>query len=98
MRRIIVTAAILSTTVLHAAAATENYRDLVRPHGHKRSAAVYQADLDACYRQVGSIRDFPDTPTFKACMLGRGYRWMSITQDPPTQGLNWTDFLPCCGQ
>jgi hypothetical protein len=53
----------------------ERYYDLIRPHGHPRSAAVHNADLDYCYSQTGAIRGLADTPEFKECMLGRGYRW-----------------------
>jgi hypothetical protein len=53
----------------------ELYRDLIRPHGHPRSAAVSQAALDFCYAQTGDVRGLADTPAFKECMLGRGYKW-----------------------
>jgi hypothetical protein len=55
----------------------ERYRDLIRPHGHPRSDAIHQADLDYCYNETGDIRAFADTPAFKKCMLARGYRWQS---------------------
>jgi hypothetical protein len=66
----------------------ERYRDLIRPHGHPRSDAVHQADLDYCYNQTGDIRAFADTPAFKECMLGRGDRWQStrVTGAPSTVG------------
>ena len=59
--------------------------DLIRPHGHPRSDAIHQADMDYCYNQTGDIRDFADTPAFKQCMLTRGYRWQStrIHGTPP---------------
>ena len=101
MKRAIVATALLLGGVLcaQAGAATEAYRDLVRPHGHKRSDAVYQADVEACYRQTGAIRTFPDTAAFKQCMLRRGYRWIATRRAPPSpdEGPSWTDFLPCCG-
>jgi hypothetical protein len=59
--------------------AQEHYRDLIRPHGHPRSDAVHQADLNYCYSQTGASRAFPDTPAFKQCMLVRGYRWQSTS-------------------
>jgi hypothetical protein len=34
----------------------ERYRDLIRPHGHPRSDAVHQADLDYCYNRWQSTR------------------------------------------
>jgi hypothetical protein len=55
----------------------ESYRDLIRPHGHPRSDAIHQADLDYCYSQTGTMRAFADTPAFKQCMLTRGYRWQT---------------------
>jgi hypothetical protein len=63
----------------------ERYYDLIRPHGHPRSDAVHNADLDYCYGQTGAIRGLADTPAFKECMLGRGYRWQStrILGHPP---------------
>jgi hypothetical protein len=97
---IAVTALVLSGVLCaQAGPANEVYRDLVRPHGHKRSDAIYQADLDACYGQTGAIRSFADAPAFKECMLHRGYRWIA-TRVPPSvgKGPDWTDFLPCCGQ
>jgi hypothetical protein len=51
------------------------YRDLIRPGGQPRSDAVYQENLDFCYGQTGADRNLADTPAFKQCMLGRGYRW-----------------------
>jgi len=75
-------ALIISLIVLASGAAAhgqqvvnELYRDLVRPHGHPRGAAVSEAALDFCYAQTGDIRGLADTPAFKRCMLGRGYRW-----------------------
>jgi hypothetical protein len=58
--------------------AQERYYDLIRPHGHPRSDAVHNADLDYCYNQTGDNRAYADTPAFKQCMLGRGYRWQSM--------------------
>jgi hypothetical protein len=62
------------------------FYDLVRPNGHPRSNAIHQADLEACYRQTGASRYRLDTPAFKKCMLGHGYRWMwgRNTPDQPT--------------
>jgi hypothetical protein len=51
------------------------YRDQIRPHGHVRSDAIYDANLDACYDQTGADRNVADTATFKKCMLMRGWRW-----------------------
>jgi hypothetical protein len=70
----------------------EVYRDLIRPHGHPRSAAVSQAALDFCYGQTGDIRGLADTAAFKQCMLGRGYRWQTTRiqgRPAPENGADW---------
>ena len=70
----------------------EVYRDLIRPHGHPRSAAVSQAALDFCYSQTGDIRGLADTAAFKQCMLGRGYRWQTTKiqgRPAPENGPDW---------
>src|ERR1700710_1288520 len=69
----------------------EMYRDLIRPHGHPRPAAVSQAALDFCYSQTGDIRGLADTAAFKQCMLGRGYRWQKTSvkgKAAPTNGVD----------
>jgi hypothetical protein len=60
------------------------YHDTIRPNGHPRSDKVYNAALDHCYSATGQSRTENDTPAFKACMKGRGYRWLStkLVQDP----------------
>jgi hypothetical protein len=52
------------------------YKDLIRPNGQKRSDAVYQADVTACYQQTGSSPYLPDNAAMKKCMLGRGYQFV----------------------
>jgi hypothetical protein len=82
MRRAIIISAILLASCLAAQAdqtVTEAYRDLIRPHGQPRGAAVSQAALDFCYGQTGDIRGLADTAAFKQCMLGRGYRWQKTS-------------------
>jgi hypothetical protein len=101
MRRAI----IISVVLLAGAAAAradqvvnEMYRDLIRPHGRPRGAAVSQAALDFCYGQTGDIRGFADTPAFKQCMLGRGYRWQrtQIKGKPaPENGADWCIVHDC---
>ena len=57
-----------------------------RPHGHPRSTAVYNANVNACYSSSGeSHAAVYDTPAFKQCMLSRGYRfeYTKVVQDPP---------------
>jgi hypothetical protein len=69
----------------------EMYRDLIRPHGHPRGAAVSQAALDFCYSQTGDIRGLADTAAFKQCMLSRGYRWQKTSvkgKAAPTNGVD----------
>jgi hypothetical protein len=81
MKWIIIVSAVLVAGVAGAHAdgvSQDRYYDLIRPHGHPRSDAVHQADLDYCYSQTGASRAFADTPAFKQCMLGRGYRWLSM--------------------
>jgi hypothetical protein len=56
----------------------DNYYDLVRPNGHGRGDAAFQADLDVCYRQTGASRYRQDTPAFRQCMLGRNWQWKSV--------------------
>jgi len=63
----------------------EHYRDLIRPHGHHRSAAVFQAKLNACYKQTGASRFRDDTPAFKKCMLSRGFKWQYASADRPSR-------------
>jgi hypothetical protein len=80
MQRTIISLVILLAGSVAARAdqvVNEVYRDLIRPHGHARSAAVSQAALDFCYSQTGDIRGLADTAAFKQCMLGRGYRWQT---------------------
>jgi len=69
-----------------AALAGDTYYDLVRPHGHPRSDAVFEADLNACYAQTGASRTQRDTPAFRTCMLGRRWRWQSYTEPKAASG------------
>ena len=80
MKRIILTAVLLfgATLGAHADTAIQTYHDVLRPNGHKRSEAIFQADLATCSRQTGGKRVYHDTPAFKQCMRGRGYTWMSL--------------------
>jgi hypothetical protein len=94
MRRAIIISAILLASCVGAHAdqtVTESYRDLIRPHGHPRGAAVSQAALDFCYGQTGDIRGLADTPAFKQCMLGQGFRWQRTIvkgKPAPTNGVD----------
>jgi hypothetical protein len=87
MRRTLLTTALLLGTMLGAQARPVNaYYDLIRPNGHPRSDAIHQADMAACYHQTGASRYRLDTPAYRKCMLGRGYRWMwgRNVPDPPS--------------
>ena len=79
MKRIIIAAALLLATAAAAAAQAPPqamYKDLIRPNGHPRSDAIYQADVDACYAQTGQSRYQPDGAAMKKCMRSRGYQFM----------------------
>ena len=52
------------------------YHDNIRPNGHPRPQAVYDAALDDCYSQTGLARDAKDTQAFKDCMATHDYRWV----------------------
>jgi hypothetical protein len=101
MRRAIIISVVLLAGVAAVRAdqvVNEMYRDLIRPHGRPRGAAVSQAALDFCYGQTGDIRGFADTPAFKQCMLGRGYRWQrtQIKGKPaPENGADWCIVHDC---
>jgi hypothetical protein len=93
-RAIIISVVLLASAVTAHAGQVVNevYRDLIRPHGHPRGAAVSQAALDFCYGQTGDIRGLADSAAFKQCMLGRGYRWQTtrVTGKPaPENGVDW---------
>ena len=79
MKRIVIAAALLLGATLGAhARSVDYYHDLIRPNGHPRSAAIHQRDLNFCYRATGASRYRPDTPAFRKCMLGRGYKWTRV--------------------
>jgi hypothetical protein len=64
---------------------------MIRPHGHKRSAAIGNANIEFCYRKNGLTRYQVDTQAFKDCMMTRGYRWVSTTAVPDTPGAKPAD-------
>jgi hypothetical protein len=83
MKRTMIAAALLLAAAARAEATSlDTYRDLIRPHGHARSDAVFDAALNACYAQTGASRFRADPPAFRQCMLGRGYRWKSVRNVP----------------
>jgi hypothetical protein len=65
-----------------------NFRDMVRLNGHKRSAAIGNANIEFCYRKTGLTRYEVDTQAFKDCMMTRGYRWVSTTVQPDRRKQN----------
>jgi hypothetical protein len=82
-RRIIVTFVLLfSLGQACAGHPVVNFRDMIRPHGHKRSAAIGKANIDFCYRKTELTQYQVDTQPFKDCMMTRGYRWISTTAQP----------------
>ena len=90
-RKLMLAVAILAAGMVSSASASTHgettYYDTIRPHGHPRSLAVYNANLNACYSSSGESRTAVyDTPAFKQCMLTRGYRFefTKVVQDPPS--------------
>ena len=83
--------AILAIGMVSSASASTHgestYYDTIRPHGHPRSEAIYNANVNACYSSSGESRmAVYDTPAFKQCMLSRGYRFefTKVVQDAPS--------------
>lgn len=90
-RKLMLAVAILAAGMVSSASASSHgestYYDTIRPHGHPRSDAVYNANVNACYSSSGESRTAVyDTPAFKQCMLSRGYRfeYTKVVQDPPS--------------
>jgi hypothetical protein len=90
-RKLMLAAAILATGMISSASASSHgestYYDTIRSHGHPRSDAVYNANVNACYSSSGESRTAVyDSPAFKQCMLSRGYRfeYTKVVQDPPS--------------
>ena len=89
MKKVIVTALLIAS--LSPALASSHYdtmyHDNIRPNGHPRSDAIYNAALDACYSQTGLAREAKDTQAFKDCMANHDYRWVYTkeVQDPPAK-------------
>jgi hypothetical protein len=78
------------------AGTNDTYYDLVRPNGHPRSDAIFDADLNFCYGQTGASRYSQDTPAFKQCMLSRKWRWQSvkIVRDPSSGAVTYNRDSP----
>jgi hypothetical protein len=53
----------------------DHYYDTIRPHGHKRSDAIDDANDRYCDHKVGvQSFDAPDSTAYRQCMSSRGYR------------------------
>jgi hypothetical protein len=90
MNKVILAAALTLGSLSSALASSHYdtmYHDNIRPNGHPRPQAVYDAALDACYSQTGLARDAKDTQAFKDCMASHDYRWVYSrpVQDPPSK-------------
>ena len=55
-----------------------HWYDTIRPHGHKRSDAIGEANVNTCKARVG-IQYKTVSPAFKECMRGLGYRYVYTT-------------------
>jgi hypothetical protein len=81
MKRIaIIVAAVLLGNVVSAQADQSifHWYDTIRPHGHKRSDAIGEANVNTCNARVG-IQYETVSPAFKECMRGLGYRYLYTT-------------------
>jgi hypothetical protein len=99
MKRALTACALLLSATFAAQAyhSESTYYDLVRPNGHPRSDAIFDADLNFCYAQTGSSR-YEDSPAFKQCMLGRKWRWESVrTVRSPSNGRHDCFEIDNCG-
>jgi hypothetical protein len=90
MKRTIIVTALMLGSLSPAFATTRyvmQYHDTIRPNGHKRSKAVGDAALAACFSQTGLSRYAAASPAFKDCMKNHGYQWVStkLVQDPPSK-------------
>ena len=90
MKKVIL-AATFALMLLSPALASPLYdqmcHDNIRPNGHPRPQAVYDAALDACYSQTGLSRNAAATQAFKDCMKAHNEQWVStkLVQDPPSK-------------
>ena len=78
MKRIVIAAALVVSTVMsaHADQIVYKWYDTIRPGGNKRPDAVGMASVAKCRAQYGDETDgLP--PGFEGCMRGQGYRLVS---------------------
>ena len=53
MKHVFIVAVLLFITAAHADQMIYKYHDTIRPHGHKRSDAIGEANINFCYESVG---------------------------------------------
>jgi len=77
MKRFLIASAVLLSTLASASAdqVRFHWHDTIRPHGHKRSQAIFDTAVNSCNERAG-VQDESVSPAFKACMRGYGYRYM----------------------
>jgi hypothetical protein len=88
--KIVVTVALVLMSASPALAASHYntmYHDNIRPNGHPRPQAVYDAALNDRYSQTGLSRDAADTQAFKDCIMAHNYSWVYTkpVQDAPSK-------------
>ena len=78
MKRAIIAATMLLGSVLaaHADHMVFTWHDTIRPHGHKRSDAIGEANVNTCNAQFGAPVD-SISPAYADCMRALGYRFVS---------------------
>jgi hypothetical protein len=77
MKRFLVVAALLVSTVVNAQAdqLVVRWYDTIRPHGHKRSAVIGRANVEHCNQAIGRP-DGSISSAYEACMQDLGYQLM----------------------
>jgi hypothetical protein len=78
MTRTILASMLLLGAVVNAQADHKvfNWHDTIRPGGHKRGDAAFDADVNYC-NGVAGVQSTYVTAAYKACMRGRGYSYQS---------------------
>jgi len=69
---------------LHAAAETDVYRDIQKPHGHARGMAAKRAAFAACGYPGSTPVPDRSFPRFNTCMHAHGWVIDHIIPDPPS--------------
>src|SRR4051794_29204476 len=85
MKRVILAGMLLLGAEVNAQADHKifNWHDTIRPGGHKRGDAAFEADVNYC-NGVAGVQSTYVTAAYKACMRGRGYSYQSTktARDP----------------